>query len=90
MSPDLRQRISDALLKASFSDWDAGDGHYIELPLSVATDAVMTVLAVVADAVAAAETWDEVNRLVSNLHKELGPPTARHGGETVDPRRNYR
>lgn len=41
---NLRQRISDALLKAAFSDWDVGAGRVIELPLDVATSAVMTVL----------------------------------------------
>ena len=87
--PDLRQRIRDTLLKASFSDWDVGEGRVIELPISVAVDAVMTVLGVVADAVAAAETWEEVNRLACNLQGQVGPRTATHGGETIDPRRNY-
>ena len=86
----LRQRIYDVLLKASYSDWDVGEGIVIELPLTVAVDAVMTVLAVVADAVAAAETQDEVNHLISNLRNQLGPRTATHGGEVIDPRRNYR
>ena len=42
---ELRQRIATALLRASFSDWDVGEGHTIELPLEVAADAVMSVLA---------------------------------------------
>ena len=66
---DLRQRISDALLKAAFSDWDVGEGTVIELPLTVAADAVMKVL----DPPASTE-----------------PRTATHGGEVIDPRRNYR
>jgi hypothetical protein len=44
-TPDeLRQRVSDALLKAAFSDWDVGDGRVIELPLDVAVDAVMSAM----------------------------------------------
>lgn len=42
---ELRQRVATALLRASFSDWDVGEGHVIELPLEVGVDAVMSVLA---------------------------------------------
>ena len=41
---ELRQRIATALLRASFSDWDVGEGHTIELPLETAVDAVMAVI----------------------------------------------
>lgn len=43
---DRHQRISDALLNASFSDWDVGEGTVIELPLDVAVKAVMAVMPV--------------------------------------------
>lgn len=89
MDLELRQRIFDALLKASHSDWDIGEGTVIELPLTVATDAVMKALTPLAAAVASTETWDEMNNLISKLYNELGPPPARHGGEPIDPRRNY-
>ena len=42
---ELRQFISDALLKAAFADWDVGEGTVIELPLSVAVDAVIAAIA---------------------------------------------